>query len=634
MRRGPFAIAASLLAVIIFAGLNLAANKWLAPARLDFTESHLYTLSSSARTVIRRLVEPVDLELVLSREAAANYPAIQAHAARVREMLAEIAARSNGKIRIHETDPAPFSADEDRITAAGLTPAPSDGGDPLYFGVIGRNSVDDVIAISYLAPQRDALLEYDLIRLIAQLDDPAPAKVAVISSLPAYQGDGTGEGDALILREMRRAYQVRPVAPDFTALPAGTDVLVIVQPPKLNDWQLYQIDQFLLRKGRALIALDPVSRIALMTGGPRAQPGSSLGKLETSLGIAVGSNAVADRVLALPVNVDAGGGRQTVEGQPLFIAAPPALMASKDLVTEDLTRPVNFGAPGQLVPQPSLTASFTPLIETTPDAALVPAGEAAQGLSPRDVLATYKPVGRRLTLAARLSGNLVTAFPDGPPARPPEADPALEKLAATEAASTPPQIKTSATPAEIVMIGDSDVFDDSFYVNPQGGAPLADNAAFILNALDNLTGDEALVKLRSRAPAARPMKRVDDMREAASERLHKEQAALQKELSDAQAHLSQLEAARKAADDAGGGQRLKRSDADSAEIETIRRKVSDIRSRLRAVQRDFRSSIDQLAGRLELFNVWLPPLLIAGLGLGVFAWRSRRRAPPAKGNGT
>ena len=624
MRRGPFAILASLLAAIVFAGANLAADKWLAPVRLDFTGSRLYTLSSSARTVIDRLVEPLDLELVLSRNVAANYPTVRAHADRVRELLDEIAAKSNRKIRIRETDPAPFSEEEDRINAAGLQPAPSDGGDPLYFGLIGKNSVDDAIAIPYLSPERDAMLEYDLVRLIAQLDDPAPAKVAVISSLPTYQGDGKGEGDALILREMARAFAIAPVERDFTSLPAGTDVLMIVHPQKLTDWQLYQIDQFLLRKGRARIALDPVSRVAMVSQGSRAVVGSTLGKLETMLGVRLAPDVAGDRLLALPVNVDAGGGRRAIEGQPLFIAAPPALMAANDLVTGDLKRPVNFGAPGHLVSLPSLRAVFSPLIETTPDAALFPAEMAAQGPSPREVAASYKPVGSRQTLAGRLSGALTTAFPDGPPATPTTGDAKLDAEIRVKAANAPPRIAQSQTPAEIILVADSDLFDDGFYVNPQGGAPLADNAAFVLNALDNLSGDEALVKLRSRSPAARPMTRVDNLRQSANERLNKERARLETELAATQARLSELEAARRAADAAGGGQRLKRSVDDAGEIEGFRKQASDIRTQLRAVQREFRRDIDRLASRLELIDVWLPPLFIAMLGLGMFAWRSRR----------
>src|SRR5262249_23866672 len=262
--------------------------------------------------------------VVNARGRGANFPAIGAHADRVRELMNEIAARSGGKVRVRLTDPAPFSDDEDRITAAGLSAVPTDGGDPIYLGVIGHNTVDDAITIPYLSPDRDAFLEYDLVRLIAQLDNPQPPKVAVISSLPAYQGDGTGEGDAVVLRERRRAFEVVPVEQNFHALPPGTSVLMIVHPGPLNEWQQYVIDQFLLRKGRALIALDPVSRASLAQQGKRAVISSNLGKLGEKLGVAIDNDVVADRALGLPVEVDAGGGRRNVESQPLFPAAPRA----------------------------------------------------------------------------------------------------------------------------------------------------------------------------------------------------------------------------------------------------------------------------------------------------------------------
>ena len=68
-----------------------------------------------------------------------------------------------------------------------------------------HNTVDDNIAIPFLAPERDALLEYELVRLISQLDDPSPPKIAVISSLLAYQADPSEPGAAFILREAKRA---------------------------------------------------------------------------------------------------------------------------------------------------------------------------------------------------------------------------------------------------------------------------------------------------------------------------------------------------------------------------------------------------------------------------------------------
>jgi len=618
MRRSAFAISASILAAIIFVGANLASWKWLAPARLDFTANGLYTLSSSARRVVERLVEPIELELVYSRGVGADIPSIRAHAARVRELMNEIAARSNGKIRIRETDPEPYSDDEDRVTAAGITSASTGESDPVYFGVLGRNSVDDIIAIPYLAPERDAMLEYDLIRLIAQLDDPAPTKVAVLSSLPAFQGDGSGEGDAFVMREMRRAFEIAPVEPGFSTLPDKTDILMIVHPAPLNDWQLYVIDQFLLRKGRALIALDPVSRVSLATQGKRALAASSLGRLGESLGVTTTADAVADRALALPIEVDAGGGRRTVEGQPLFPSAPKALMSAADPVTADLSRAINFGAPGGLVVgKLRPLAKFEALIETTPQAALVSSAIAIDDPTPRKVMDVYQPSGAPQILAGRLSGELASAFPDGQPQVPLSQNPDVAAIEREERIKVAPYVARSEGHADIIFVADSDVFADAFYVNPGTNAPIADNAAFILNALDNLGGDEALMALRSRAPAARPMERVDELRKAARDRLYKEQQRLEALLADAEGRLKQLEAKR-----ASGAAH---TPEEIAEIASFRDEGARIRKQLRGVEREFRRDVDKLKGRLEFLNIWLPPIFAAVMGIGVFVWRSRRR---------
>jgi ABC-2 type transport system permease protein len=617
MRRSAFALSASVLAAVIFIGANLASWKWLAPARIDFTANGLYTLSLSARRVVERLVEPVELELVYSRGIGADIPVVRAHAARVRELMNEIAARSGGKIRIREINPEPYSDDEDRITAAGLQSASSGDSDPVYLGVIGRNSVDDIIAIPYLAPERDAMLEYDLIRLIAQLDDPAPPKVAVLSSLPGFQGDGTGEGDAFVLREMRRTFEVAPVDPDFSALPDNIDILMIVHPGPLNDWQIYAVDQFLLRKGRALIALDPVSRVSLAVQGRRAVRASSLGKLGASLGVTIGPDAVADRALALPIEVDAGGGRRTVEGQPLFPAVPKALMSTADPITADLSRAVNFGAPGGLVVgKLPPRATFAPLIETTPQTAMIASAIAIADPTPRTVMEAYQPLGVPQVLAGRLSGELSSAFPDGQPQAPLSDVPAIADLQREERGRVEPYVARSEGQADIIFVADADAFEDDFYIN-NAGAPIADNAAFILNALDNLGGDEALMALRSRAPAARPMERVDELRAAARDRLYKEQQRLEALLGDAEGRLKQLEDKR-----ASG---VAHTPEEVAEIAGFRDEAARIRKQLRGVEREFRRDIDKLAGRLEFVNIWLPPVFAAVLGVGVFIWRSRKR---------
>lgn len=619
MKRSHYVILVSLAAVLIFAGLNLAAWRWLGGVRADFTANGLYTLSTSAKRVVQRLIEPVEIELVYSRVLGADFPAIRAHADRVRQLMAEIAAQSDGKVKLREVEPEAFSREEDRVAAAGLSPAPTRGGEPLYFGIIGRNTSADNIAIPFLAPERDALLEYELVRLISQLDDPAPPKVAVLSSLLAYQLHPTEQGSAFILREGARAYEIVIVEEDFRALPDDTDVLLMVHPPAMDEWQSYVIDQFLLNKGAALIAIDPVSRAAIVQqdGAPVA---SSLGPIAGLLGLTEQPEAVADSTIALPVNVDIGGGRTMQVGQPLFPAPPPALMSRDDVITSDLSRPVNFGAPGRLTVQPPAGVTFGPLVSTSIEAALLPAGMAASDPGPRQVLEAYEPSGVQQVLAGRLAGPLRSTFA-GPPLVADGDDPVLAELRRQEMARQPAFVADSQRNAQIILVADTDMFDDSFFVHPQSGQPLADNAAFVLNALDNLGGDPALTELRSRAPAARPMARVDELREAARTRLFAEQERLETLLKAAEARIGGLEARR-----AGGAAS---TPGELAEINEYRVQATEIRGQLRGVEREFRRDIDALESQLVFLNVWLPPILVGLAGIGVFLWRGRKRGGAA-----
>jgi ABC-type uncharacterized transport system involved in gliding motility auxiliary subunit len=619
MKRSHYVILVSLAAVLIFAGLNLASWRWLGGARADFTANGLYTLSTSARRVVQRLIEPVEIELVYSRVLGADFPAIRAHADRVRQLMAEIAAQSEGKVKLREVEPEAFSEEEDRVAAAGLSPAPTNGGEPLYFGIIGRNTSADNITIPFLAPERDALLEYELVRLISQLDDPAPPKVAVLSSLLAYQLHPTEQGSAFMLREGARAYEIVIVEEGFRALPDDTDVLLMVHPPAMDEWQSYVIDQFLLNKGAALIAIDPVSRAAIVQqdGAPVA---SSLGRIARMLGLTEQREAVADSTIALPVNVDIGGGRTMQVGQPLFPGPPPALMSRDDVITADLSRPINFGAPGRLIVQPPAGVTFEPLVSTSIEAALLPAEMAASDPGPRQVLEAYQPSGVQQALAGRLAGPLRSTFA-GPPVVADEDDPVLAELRRQEMARQPPFVADSQRDAQIILVADSDMFDDSFFVHPQSGQPLADNAAFVLNALDNLGGDPALTELRSRAPAARPMARVDELREAAKTRLFAEQEGLETLLKAAEARIGELEARR-----AGGAAS---TPEELAEINEYRVQAAEIRGQLRGVEREFRRDIDALESQLVFLNVWLPPILVGLAGIGVFFWRGRRRGGAA-----
>ena len=99
----------------------MLSNLGLRGMRIDLTQNRLYTLSEGTKKVLAEIKEPIDLNFYFSRDVAAKQsPLIMPYAARVREFLEEIAARSGGKIHLRVIDPQPFSDEEDHAAEAGL----------------------------------------------------------------------------------------------------------------------------------------------------------------------------------------------------------------------------------------------------------------------------------------------------------------------------------------------------------------------------------------------------------------------------------------------------------------------------------------------------------------------------------
>src|SRR5262249_17222593 len=142
LSRRIYAIAAVALAVVVFVAINIAADTSLTTAKLDLTENGQFTLAQGTRNIVASLKEPVTLKFYYSRQAAAEYAQTVDYARRVRDLLQEYASISHGKILVEEIDPEPFTDAEDQATSAGLTGAPTDSGDAIYFGLVGTNRID------------------------------------------------------------------------------------------------------------------------------------------------------------------------------------------------------------------------------------------------------------------------------------------------------------------------------------------------------------------------------------------------------------------------------------------------------------------------------------------------------------
>jgi ABC-type uncharacterized transport system involved in gliding motility auxiliary subunit len=607
----------ALILFSVFLSVNAIAGVALRGLRLDLTEDHLYTLSPGTRRVINDLVEPIDLTFFYSSTQAARYPSVAAYAARVREMLLSYAGRSGGKIRVHEVEPVRFTESEDEANAAGITPVAPGGGDPLYLGVSGSNAVDERASIAALSPTRERFLEHDLTRLIAQLDAPATLNVAIVSSLPldlAAARSGEGLAQPLFFTELARAATIELMPQDFTTLPDAASIILVVQPWALSDAQLYAIDQFILRKGRAFIAVDPAAigwdeGVASPFGpAPVVAQRAELKRLFDRWGVSVSDDVVIDGRNALNVEAADGFGRRIVAPQPLYFKAPASQMSRDDLITAGLTGQVNFAAPGALSWTPTDGVTIAPLISTSGDSMHMAAQTALARPGPQEVSHGFKPSGKQEVLAVRLSGVLQSAF------------------GAAAAGAPAGHLAKSMRPAQIVIVSDADFLNDGFYVG-ENRTPFADNGALMLNAIDMLSGSDALVSLRSRSLSARPLTLLDDLRARASARLAAVQEKLRAQLNDSE---SKLEALEKSEQTGGfsGNLGAERTVGERAEIKRFRESVGQTRADLRASERQYRREIDRVQGWVIFINVWLMPILVACAGL-FLSWRRAKAAGDA-----
>lgn len=614
MRRSLYMPLMILSLLILFLAGNQIAGQVFRAWRIDLTQGGLYRLSPGTLDIMDRLSEPVDWRFYYSRAEAAQYPAIRAYASRVRELLQAYADRSGGMVRLTEIDPEPFSAEEDEALAAGLTAVPTESGDSLYFGLVARNSVDQQAVIPVFREDSEARLEYDLTRVLADLERPTRPRLAILTSLPI--SPETGSPNRLVT-ELAGAYELVWVERDFDRLPEA-DALLILHPGELSESQLYLIDQYTLTRGRVLAFLDPLAHWAMRPGADGLPPlharrASDLGPLPARWGLAYDPQSVAmDRSLGLPVEIVDTDGRARRRAYPLWFSVGPPQLSDGDLATATLDLGVNFGSPGALQPLGRPGIEMVPLVSTSGDGAIIDADIAAGSPGPDALIRDYRPAPQPLWLAVRATGVMETAFPDGPPTSDILFNPADHVAAA-------------AAPVSVTLVADADWLDDTFYVRSDpsmGDRMVADNLTLALNLIDMAAGDPALIGLRSRAPSLRPMVRVERLREEAEARYLEIQDALENEIAEAESRLSTLTGSGRASAFLSGSGRAEREEADR-----LRHQIAETRAELRAVERDFRRDIDALSASLQFWTIGVPPALVILLGIAGALVRRRRRTP-------
>ena len=607
-------VAALIVAVI-------ASNVWLRGLRLDLTANGLYTLGKGTRAVLKDIKEPIDLYFFFSNESTKNLQQLRAYANRVRETLEEFAANTpDGRLVLHVVDPVQFSEDEDRAEQFGLQAANiGAGGESVYFGLAGSNSIGKTDTIPFFDPRKETFLEYDLARLVYNLSNTKKNVVGLLTAAPIGGGfDPLTQQPSqpwVVVEQARKLFEVRTLPPNVLKIDDDVNVLWVVHPTMLDDTTLYAIDQFVMRGGRALIFVDPLAEILAQGGGPQGaeQATSSLDKLFAAWGVKFNTReVVADNRYALSI-----GGRIRPVRHVGLLGLDAEAMSTDDIITQGLNS-VNVGVAGHFELADGATATLTPLLQSSAESELIPADRFQFLADPGELLKNFTPGGKQQIVAARLSGPLKSAFPDGAPKAEGRDAPVDAALKATHLASI--------DNANLVLVADVDMLSDRMWVQAQNFlgqrvvSAFANNGDFVFNALDNLAGSAALIGLRSRATYTRPFLKVEELRRNADVQFRATEERLQAELRDTEQKLGELQAQRK------DQSSLMMSPEQQAQVQKFLDEQVRIRQELRTVRRNLDRDIDNLGTTLKVANIALVPLLLTAVALAAVFLKRRKKA--------
>ena len=639
--------------------LVIAVNQMFKGSRIDLTEGRLYTLSEGTHNLLGNLGNDALIEFFYSDSQTGDVPFLRNYARRVTELLEEYVMASHGKLTLRVVDPEPFSEDEDKASEYGLQAIPlGAGGKEAYFGLVitSREDGNRREAIPFIHPEKERFLEYEISKLIFSVTEKEKPKIGLISQLDVEGGYDMAtrqpSGPWVSTSQLKQLYDVKSLDSQVTSIPDDLKQLVVIYPKELSEQTRYAIDQFVLKGGHALVFVDPNaetdnSGMGGMNGMMMAMGGGKSATLEP-LFKAWGVEVDTDKVLAdgqHALSVGTQGGRSIRHLGILGFGADS--FNTNDVVTTAL-KSINMATVGAIQKIEGATTNIEVLLNSSNKAMLMDAQKFAFLMDPSSLYKDFKPTGEQYVVAARITGKVKSAYPQGRPEEKAEGenideaaeteghektDKPVEKTKAAKREEKKQEAKAeddeeylaeSAKDINVIVVADTDVLSDRLWVQKtsffgqQITQPFANNGDFLINMVDNLTGNADLISIRSRGQFSRPFDTVNELERAAESSFYQKEEELKQQLSETESKLRQLQTKKE------GAETLVLSDEQQTELENFMQEKLRIRKELRNVQHQLGKDIEQLGTHLKLINILAVPLLLTLLALGFRVFRRRR----------
>jgi len=313
-------------------------------------------------------------------------------------------------------------------------------------------------------------------------------------------------------------YSIKPIELKESSIPDGLNCLIIARPTqKFSDYELFQIDQALMKGTNLAFFSDSFNEIMPQQGGmgmpPRYEPiNTGLEKLLTHYGVNIKKAYVLDKQSykhQAPKNM--GGGEQNIYFAPLLKEktinnTPPFMDNIKGLVAMQIS-PLNLVEENIDNDKITITKLFSsseeswlmektinlnPMFITPPkekdemesyDLAYLLSGTFTSYFKGKAI--PEKEMGEKEITAENKEEDIVT----------PEEKSKVEGLAAKHS------FLETSKPAKLLVLPCSQMLQDNM-LDPQGRST---NSTFILNLIDHLNGEDKIAGLRSKQQTLNPI---------------------------------------------------------------------------------------------------------------------------------
>lgn len=453
---------------LLFLAFNLVWIGKLPDIRWDLSEHKIHTFAPAVKQLLTTLEDPVDLYYFNSSNDPKRSYAVQRYSKRIEDLLKEYEKTANGMINLHLIEPAPFSEDAYKARLSGLD---DNAG---FLGLIGTRVGHGVRRIGSFSLDQEPLLEYEIGHLLYKLQHPERSVIALLSGL------AMDKSASRLLQELQQEFDLVNLEPAAASVPQQIKTLMVVHPQVLPERTVYAIEQFVLKGGRLMMFIDPLTeqRPNLPSGNTR------LSELLAAWGIQM----PADQLVVDDVYTP----RET-QGAPnqVRLNLPRQAMNTHDISTWNLSR-VTVSSSGALSPLSKSRTTFTPLLHSSEQSVLLDVNGLTSAAAIDALIEEASKQERQHVIAARIEGPSYSVFPDGIKGQPP----GLQKAAQIHA----------------VVVADTDMLMDKVNDSAPDG-----NALFVLNTLDNLSVPDTLAAIRPRAPQETSPNKLERMRNVAKQ---------------------------------------------------------------------------------------------------------------------